>query len=199
MRVFSYKLVRDYGFAPNPYHGYCTLATCKPQIRAAADIGDIIVGCGSAALNNPNRIIFAMRVAEKLSFQNYWNDPRFSQKKPTFYASVSRAYGDNIYHREGGQWIQEDSHHSLPGGAVNVSNLNRDTNADSVLIGTDFVYWGRVATSVPPELQAAVSGEDLYPSSRSHRSIFSDGFVLAVNKWFSDIHPRGIQGRPTSW
>ncbi len=151
------------------------------------------------ALDNPNRIIFAMRVGEKLSFQNYWDDPRFSQKKPTFFASLSRAYGDNIYHHERGIWIQEDSHHSLPGGAVNVSNLNRDTNADSVLIGTDFVYWGEAAPRVPAELQAVVSGEDLYPSSRSHRSNFSDSFVRAVNKWFSEIYPRGIQGRPTSW
>ncbi len=27
---------RDYGFAPNPFHGICTLATCKPVIRRVA-------------------------------------------------------------------------------------------------------------------------------------------------------------------
>ncbi|WP_444979868.1 Nmad2 family putative nucleotide modification protein, partial [Klebsiella variicola] len=24
-RMFSYKIVRDFGFAPNPFHDYCTL------------------------------------------------------------------------------------------------------------------------------------------------------------------------------
>ena len=33
---------RDYGFAPNPYFGYCTLATCKPVIRRCAGVGDWI-------------------------------------------------------------------------------------------------------------------------------------------------------------
>ncbi|WP_410897079.1 hypothetical protein [Pseudomonas chlororaphis] len=33
-RVFSYKLTRNYGFAPNPSYGICTLARCKPQSSA---------------------------------------------------------------------------------------------------------------------------------------------------------------------
>lgn len=28
MRCFSYIVARDYGFAPNPFHGFCTLANC---------------------------------------------------------------------------------------------------------------------------------------------------------------------------
>ena len=33
MRLFSYVVARDYGFAPNPFYEMCTLATCKPRIR----------------------------------------------------------------------------------------------------------------------------------------------------------------------
>lgn len=29
IRLFSYKQTDDTGFAPNPFHGVCTLATCK--------------------------------------------------------------------------------------------------------------------------------------------------------------------------
>ena len=46
MKIYSYIVKRDYGFAPNPFYGYCTLATCKPVIRKHAEIGDIIVGIG---------------------------------------------------------------------------------------------------------------------------------------------------------
>ena len=35
-RLFSYVVRYDYGFAPNPFEGCCTIATCKPQIRRAA-------------------------------------------------------------------------------------------------------------------------------------------------------------------
>ena len=49
MRLFSYVVARDYGFAPNPFFGVCTLATCKPIVRRVAAIGDWIVGTGSKA------------------------------------------------------------------------------------------------------------------------------------------------------
>ena len=62
-RIYSYKLSRDYGFAPNPFHGICTLATCKPQIRKGAQVGDLIIGCGSKELKMQGKIIFAMRVS----------------------------------------------------------------------------------------------------------------------------------------
>ena len=32
-RIYSYVVRYDSGFAPNPFYGYCTLATCKPDIR----------------------------------------------------------------------------------------------------------------------------------------------------------------------
>lgn len=33
MRLFADKHAHDIGFTPNPFHGVCTLATCKPRIR----------------------------------------------------------------------------------------------------------------------------------------------------------------------
>ena len=33
MRLFAYKMTHDTGFAPNPFWGWMTLATCKSQIR----------------------------------------------------------------------------------------------------------------------------------------------------------------------
>jgi len=36
MKVYSYIVAYDSGFAPNPFHGICTLACCKPTIRRTA-------------------------------------------------------------------------------------------------------------------------------------------------------------------
>ncbi|MBX8503936.1 Nmad2 family putative nucleotide modification protein [Pseudomonas lijiangensis] len=197
-RVYSYKLSRDFGFAPNPFHGICTLATCKPQIRKGAQVGDLVIGCGSKELNMPGTIIFAMRVSEKITFQQYWDDPRFSAKKVNFSSSKAAAYGDNIYHVDNGQWIQEDSHHSFDGGLVNTDNLKRDLGSDNVLIGVDFVYWGSSAPIIPPHLRD-LEGDDLFPKGRNFRSIFSNTFRNEVLNWFAELPQRGNLGRPTCW
>lgn len=54
MNLFSYIVARDYGFAPNPFPPYCTLATCKPGIRNSAQKGDWIIGLGSLMRENPS-------------------------------------------------------------------------------------------------------------------------------------------------
>ncbi|MBQ3833052.1 MAG: hypothetical protein II815_07745, partial [Bacteroidales bacterium] len=42
--LYGYKMTHDTGFAPNPYHGVLTLATCKPLIRKCAKEGYWISG-----------------------------------------------------------------------------------------------------------------------------------------------------------
>lgn len=44
MKGYSYIVARDYGFAPNPFYGICTLATCKPIIRKHCEVGDYVIG-----------------------------------------------------------------------------------------------------------------------------------------------------------
>lgn len=197
-RVYSYKLSRDYGFAPNPFHGICTLATCKPQIRKGAQVGDIVIGCGSKELKMLGKIIFAMRISEKMTFQQYWDDPRFAVKKANFLSSNAAAYGDNIYHIGDDGWIQEDSHHSYDGGVVNPDNLKRDVGSDNVLVGMDFIYWGSNAPVMPANLRD-LDGDDLFPNGRNLRSIFSEKFRAEVVAWFDSLPDRGNLGRPTSW
>ena len=45
MNCFRYKMDHDYGFAPNPFHGFLSLATCKGlQLRhnSHLKIGDSV-------------------------------------------------------------------------------------------------------------------------------------------------------------
>lgn len=39
-RIFRYVVAYDYGTAPRPHGAVCSLAICKPRIRAAARLGD---------------------------------------------------------------------------------------------------------------------------------------------------------------
>ncbi len=164
-----YVVARDFGFAPNPFHGVCTLATCKPKIRGSARIGDWVVGMGGVDLRATGRMIFAMIVEETLTFDQYWGDARFIEKRPVRNGSGKMLVGDNIYHRKEpfGEWVQADSHHSLDDGRPNKHNLKRDTGVDRVLCSKKFWYFGERAPEVPQNVLAAIA----YRNCRSHRRI----------------------------
>ncbi len=142
MKIFTYRVARDFGFAPNPFNGFCTLATCKPKIRNSAQVGDWVLGLGTKSLKCRDFLIYAMRVNEKVSFDEYWNDERFQCKKSSPNGSLKTMYGDNIYHHNGKKWIQSNSHHSRKNGKTHRKNLKKDTASNHVLISEQFYYIG---------------------------------------------------------
>lgn len=164
--MYSYIITRDFGFAPNPFGEFCTLATCKPSIRKAAQVGDWIIATGPKTFyNKAGYLFFAMKVEEKLSFNEYWEDDRFQYKKPTFNGSLKQCYGDNIYYfnKELNAWHQQDSHHSLEEGKINKRNLKNDTRAPYVLISKHFYYFGRANVLMPVAFKDKVRQKSRFP------------------------------------
>jgi hypothetical protein len=155
MRLFAYKLAVDSGFAPNPFHGWCTLATCKPQIRLRKREGDWIAGFTSKQLNadpvGHERLIYLMRVDEKIGLEDYFRDPRFAAKKPRMdSAACIDLVGDNIYDRVGGRWVQ------LPNRSHGGRDIKKDTDGRCVLISRTFSYFGSRPLEIPPEVRPQV-------------------------------------------
>ena len=195
MKLYSYVITRDFGFAPNPYFGLCTLATCKPVIRRKCNIGDWVAGFGGSATPVHRKLVYLMKVTETLTFNQYWNAPRFEKKKPCFNKSIKYCYGDNIYHHEDGQaWRQEFSHHSYEDG-VNQINLERDTQTDRVLISDYFWYFGNRAVLLEDELSSFIA------AGRGHH-VFSgeesEFFIEKVTNYLSASYEMGISGMPFS-
>ncbi len=197
MRLFSYIVARDYGFAPNPFHGLCTLATCKPKIRASAELGDWIVGTGAKTKYGlAGRLLYAMKIDEVLTFDEYWADPRFLLKRPVLNGSLKQVYGDNIYHRDNGKWRQENSHHSFAGGRRNLRNIARDTSVDRLVVGRRFVHFGRAAPLFPPRFRPFKStGEDICCPGQGHR-VLSSRICASFEKWMEKQGRWGLQGMP---
>lgn len=197
LRLYSYIVARDFGFAPNPFHGFCTLATCKPKIRAGASLGDWVIGTGAKSRYNfPGRLIYAMQVGEILDFEKYWNDPRFVRKRPNLNGSLKVIYGDNIYSRKGKRWVQADSHHSLENGRPNKANIAWDTGVNRVLVATKFVYWGKAAPTIPKEFRSVHgTNEDICCKARGHRN-FGEGLATAFSNWLEEQGKWGFQGDP---
>ena len=194
MKLYSYIVTRDFGFAPNPFPPACTLATCKPKIRLKAKIEDWIVGIGSGAQKSQfkNKIIYAMQVQEKLAFDDYWVDPRFKKKRPVMNGSKRQMYGDNIYHRPSpnAPYIQEDSHHSLPDGQRNESNYNRDIPGQYVLISNRFWYFGQNAILLPEELLF------LADVARGYRVLENESQIASFVEWLVSSSQSGYLGQP---
>src|ERR1035441_7903379 len=139
MKLYSYVVTHDTGFAPNPFFGYCTLACCKPAIRRTAQKGDWIVGL--TAKTKEKKIIYFMRVDDVMeSFADYWIDKRFGVKKPNNDDGVRGRRGDNIYEPlTSGGYRQLRSRHSN-GDAENEENKAHDLRGRRVLISETFAY-----------------------------------------------------------
>jgi len=199
LHLFTYVVLYDIGFAPNPFFGSCTLATCKPGIRKSAQVGDWVAGTGSKQKNQQGKLVFAMEVEEILSFEQYWDDPRFQRKKPNRVGSLKQRYGDNVYHRHPTteDWIQEDCRHSLENGEPNPDHIRRDTNPARVLIASEFVYYGSSAVDIPAGF-LSWDGVDFF-RGRGYRRNFPTELVDGFVDWLRNQTGNGLAGEPLDW
>ena len=194
MEYFSYVVEHDYGLAPNPFGGYCTLAVCKPDIRKNKNlnIGDWVIGTGSQKLKKLNHLIFAMQLEEKLTFQEYWDDKRFQYKKPVLNGSLVQMYGDNFYHKDSKtqEWVQEKSAHST---VQKEKHLLKDTSSEIVLISQNFYYLGDQCLLIPQEFIEICKQRQ----GMKYKGLSEVG--TKVINWLSENSKNGITGDPNNW
>ncbi len=200
MNVYSYIVASDTGFAPNPFWGYCTLSCCKPVIRRTASVGDWIVGLTPKHLGH--RIVYVMKVSEKITLANYWRDKRYLEKRPRMrQKNVLYRCGDNVCKPiSGGKFHQKPSMHSNKDGSENPTNKKRDLSGEYVLVSKIFSYFGVKAKKIPDEFNEIIPG-------RGHRRFKYDNTVLnrgdgkMIGKLIKHLDklPRGILGNPRRW
>jgi hypothetical protein len=172
MRLFSYVVQHDLGYAPNPFHGYCTLAHCKfgrkrKNIVDLADRKDWVVGTGGADLrvsSGHGRLVYAMKISDILNLKQYFKDCRFRQKK---IKSSLNPSPDNL---------QRD----------------RDNAVRRVLIAKEFYYFGRQAVKIPERFLIHPL-EKRGPGFRYRN--FDAAFIAAFERWIR-AKKRGVNGLP---
>lgn len=190
MRLFSYVVEHDDGFAPNPYFDYCTLCRCKYRkhpdgrrnvVEMAKQAMDErktvwVVGTGGADLKKSagnGKLVYAMRVDEVLSRGKYYKDPRFVRKQPLRSGSYKRLHGDNI----------------KPNGEF-------ETHEQFALISRHFYYFGRKAVRIPPRFRDSQGLGSIEKTGRGFRSHFDDSFIREVVRWIESHKSRGTSGEP---
>lgn len=201
MRLFSYKLSHDAGFAPNPFWGALTVATCKPGFRRSKRAGDWIAGFTSGQLCGDGvgkeKLVFLMKIDEKISIADYFRDRRFKRKIPDMSArkEIYRA-GDNIYRPLCPHPTTANEFEQLRNPNHNDKNKTHDLSGENVLIGTEFMYFGRNALTIPPHLRPDVpKGQSAYGAETGDVER-ARKFIKYVMRKASD---RRINGPPHDW
>jgi hypothetical protein len=198
MKLYVYVLKIDTGFAPNPFHDFCTLACCKPNIRRCSDIGDWVVGLSSAKRPDSNKLIYAMKIEEKLSFKEYWNGKRFQIKKCCTDSMLGKC-GDNIYEPlSNGKWKQHPSWHTCLEFSDNECEKQKQIDLDGccVLVSKKFVYFGRKAIPLPKRL-----AKFILPLGQNYKCNFDNKNVDEWDHFIEDFLKKqsGMLANPTIW
>jgi hypothetical protein len=186
MKVYSYVVCCDTGFAPNPFWGYCTLAACTPNhMGICPQIGDWIIGTESIAKGS--KLIYAMQVNLVISFDNYYNDSRFKKKIPDLSSKYWRHHcGDNIYYKsQSGRWQQHPSifHNKL-------ENKRQDLKHPNVFISKHFYYFGCNAKKIPSKYHCLIWKRQGVKCNHSPQ--VSEDFLT----WLRIHFKKGIHGKP---
>lgn len=196
MHLFSYRVEHDFGLAPNPFGGTISFAVCRGDIRSNKfmQIGDWLVGTGSVSMKNEGRLIYAMKVEEIISFDEYWNDPRFQYKKPYLKGTLVQMYGDNFYHIVDERMVQEPSAHSNPDLEQRIKLYNKDVKGKRVLLSKTFYYFGDNCPLIPTELQTICSSGRAYKYKK-----ITEEQIKSFVSWLESNYTVGIHGDPCNW
>lgn len=194
--IYRYVVSHDGGTAPNPFYGWCTLAICKPRIRKSANVGDWIVGFRACNLGNVRtgfgHVLYAMKVEETLTFSEYWQDKRFSSRRP----SRTNSGPDNIYRPvlspvgvEALEWVENDVH--------GPDACTRDLSGQRVLVARRFWYFGDKSAEEDKRLPIGLL--HIAPTTQGHvvRKHRQPNDVGRLEAWLQKFPP-GMSAGPTT-
>ena len=170
MTLYSYVVEHDNGYAPNPYHGFCTLVQCKisksgirKNIVELADKDDWIVGTGGNGIRSAGhgKIVYAMRVDERLPLRKFQKDKRFIKR--------------------------DDNKHEVG-----------DISKRFALISYHYFYFGKNAVEIDKIEKKVINKIDhpLEKKGPGFRKDFNEEFVQGFINWIEKIYQPGRHGDP---
>jgi hypothetical protein len=195
MKLYSYVVQHDNGYGPNPYFRACTLCGCKFEgakkrrnIVQLAKEGDWVIGTGGADPRKSagnGKLVYAMRVDEKLTRWQYFNDRRFERKKPSKTGTYKQARGDN-------QDPRKDGENAFWREAPRLSDRKCQQFA---LVSWHFYYFGAKAVPIPERFKSGKPGEfKLEKKGPGFRSCFHREDIRQFLEWLEKEPHDGFLG-----
>jgi hypothetical protein len=179
LRLFSYKMTHDTGFAPNPFHGFLTLANCKPCIRKCKNKSDWIAGFSSSQLNNDKvgeeRLVYLMKVTNKITYDEYWNNNEYECKKPKLESKhIFEKAGDNIYKPVS---LNKKTFEQINNKFHDESQKEHDLSGNFVLVSNHFYYFGGSPIQIPLEVRPDIPKGQSSNGNLTHDSEIKKKFI----------------------
>lgn len=182
-RMLVYVLASDTNLAPNTTGKICTLSCCKPVVRKVAEKGDWVVGM-STNKHGKEKLVYAMQVEQKMTFDDYYRSPDYNMKKPDRDPNADNFY----YFDSNNQLVQVPNMRHMT-----KAHYDTDTSSDNVLIAKKYWYFGENAPVIPREFHQTRLVEG---NRRGHRVIEDTALITNLVKWLTDNYPCGTHGRP---
>jgi hypothetical protein len=191
--LYAYVMTYDTGFAPavDANGQYLTLCTCEGRhIRLRALPNDWVMATIGMQLARRHckidlfqRVVFLAKVAEHMSFKEYWEDNRFLNR-------IDRVYEP----REDGPLVSRSSGLRYKSETWNC-HRDRDTQLhdleyDRVLISNRFYYFGRGARRLYPRYRNYVPQGVARPKRPIEGAI--QGFIDSCEREWSDFRNRCV-------
>lgn len=180
MDLFSYVIVEDSGFAPNPFGGFLTLACCKQRIRTVASVGDYIIGTGSSRTVGTTKLVYAGEISEVVTMEDYGKLAKFKIKQPSESGPWWKRLGDSIYAKTEGRWKQ---HANLSHGT---NRMELDLSGKNILICKRFWYFGDHPEEIPTQFHEFIK------KGPAHKRIQETPLVKQFLAWLNK-KPTGIR------
>jgi hypothetical protein len=199
MRLFSYKLTTDSGFAPNPFYGMLTLATCKPGIRRTKKKGDWIAGFTSGKLCGDKvgkeKLVYLMQVTEKVTIAEYFQNPKYRNKKPRGDSDYTATMGDNIYAPCYDSLGKLRNYSRIENSNHGPNDQQHDVSGQYALISTRFYYFGKSAIEIPRHVRPNVPKSQTSYGVETRNNKRIKEFIAHIEKHYEI----GIHGQPHDW
>lgn len=169
MRIFSYVLMHDTGFAPCVQDGTLTLGGCKPRIRGSAEKGDYIVGFYGKSCSKiyGHSLAYMAKITDVIDYKTYYS--RFKSRLDCIYDGKLRLI-PNDYHTE--------------------RHRQTDLNGRYVLVSDDFIFLGDKNIKIKSEFRGMIAG-------RGHKVNANDIFRKSFPEYFREMkeeHGEGVLG-----
>jgi len=224
MCLFSYKLTHDSGFAPNPFWGALTLATCKPGIRRTKKEGDWIAGFTSKELCGDEvgheRLIYLMKVTSKIPINRYFEDTIFKDKIPCGIPDGRAAAETNrvpqskttcspvrptdndvetpCVHQIGDNIYKFEQGvfiRQIRNARHHLKHQKRDLSGEYVLVSKKFYYFGGRPVEIPDNVRPKIPALQTYYGVQTHDRERAKAFIAFVR----DNYKLGIHAAPHGW
>ncbi|MGC9777793.1 MAG: hypothetical protein HZR80_00960 [Candidatus Heimdallarchaeota archaeon] len=149
-----------------------------------------------------NRLMYAFQVNEVLTFDEYYNDPRFSQKKRIDSSSYIKVFGDNILHsptknskQKANKYLMDPELEPTSSSCTKKKpSKEKNIPVDNVLISKEnqYYYFGCFAPNILSDLQ------EHFKKGPGHKSPDDEKILSTILDKIKEVCPKpGFYGFPS--